>query len=124
MGENKEYITYPDEKGSINISEEVIAAIAGGAAVEVDGVASLAASLGKDIAEIFGKKSISKGVKIVVNEETVTADVFILVKLGYAVKEVGEKVQQRVGSAIRDMTGFEIGAVNVHICGISFEKDK
>ncbi len=124
MGENKEYITYPDEKGSINISEEVIATIAGAAAIEVDGVAALSASIGKDLADLFGKKTISKGVKIAVNEENVTADVFILVKLGYAVKEVGENVQSRVGAAIRDMTGFEIDAVNIHVCGVSFEKDK
>ena len=124
MGENREYITYPDEKGSINISEEVIAVIAANAAVEVEGVASLSASLGKDLAELLGKKNISKGVKISVSEEAVTADIFVMVRLGYAVNEVGMKVQQRVLSAIQDMTGFAIEAVNVHICGISFEKDK
>ena len=124
MGENREYITYPDEKGSINISEEVIAVIAANAAVEVEGVASLSASLGKDLAELLGKKNISKGVKISVSEEAVTADIFVMVRLVYAVNEVGMKVQQRVLSAIQDMTGFAIEAVNVHICGISFEKDK
>ena len=124
MGENREYITYPDEKGSINISEEVIAVIAANAAVEVEGVASLSASLGKDLAELLGKKNISKGVKISVSEEAVTADIFVMVRLGYAVNEVGMKVQQLVLSAIQDMTGFAIEAVNVHICGISFEKDK
>ena len=124
MGENKEYVTYPDEKGSINISEEVIAIIAANAAAEVEGVASLSASLGKDIAELLGKKNISKGVKISVEEEAVTADVFIMVKIGYAVNEVGMKVQESVISAIQDMTGFEIAAVNVHICGISFDKER
>lgn len=124
MGENKEYVTYPDEKGSINISEEVIAIIAANAAAEVEGVASLSASLGKDIAELLGKKNISKGVKISVEEEAVTADVFIMVKIGCAVNEVGMKVQESVISAIQDMTGFEIAAVNVHICGISFDKER
>lgn len=124
MGENKEYITQPDEKGSINISEEVIAVIVGNAAMEVDGVASLTATLGKDIAELLGKKNISKGVKVHVEDSMVTADVDIMVKMGSHVSEVGALVQNAVATAVESMTGLSVSAVNVHVSGIAFNKDK
>lgn len=124
MGENKEYITQPDEKGSINISEEVIAVIVGNAAMEVDGVASLIATLGKDIAELLGKKNISKGVKVHVEDSIVTADVYIMVKMGSNVSEVGALVQNAVVTAVESMTGLSVTAVNVHVSGIAFNKDK
>ena len=60
MGENKEYITHPAENGSISISEEVLAIIAACAVMEVDGVAGMSLSPVKDIAELFGKKLLSK----------------------------------------------------------------
>lgn len=124
MGENKDYITHPDDKGSINISEEVVAIIAANAALEVEGVASLTASLGKDIAELLGKKHLSKGVKIHVEENTVTADIFIMVKIGCNVSEIGALVQTAVATEIESMTGLLVTAVNVHISGIVFSKEK
>lgn len=124
MGENKEYITYPDEKGSINISEEVVAIIAANAAMETDGVSSLSASFGKDIAELLGKKSLSKGVRIAVDGENVRADIYIMVKLGVAVNKVAEAVQESVAQAVESSTGLTISEVNVHVCGVTLERDK
>ena len=64
MSENKEYVSRCDELGNIHISEEVLAGIAAAAALEVDGVSSLAANLGSDIAELLGKKNLAKGVRV------------------------------------------------------------
>lgn len=124
MGENREYVTHPDEKGSINISEEVMAAIAASAVSEVPGVAGFSTSLGKDIAELLGKKTVSKGVKVAVENEQIKIDVYLTAKLGYAVNEMGAEVQKAVISAVESMTGFSVNAVNVHICGVALEKDK
>ena len=124
MGENREYVTHPDGKGSINISEDVIAVIAANAALETDGVASLSASIGKDIAELLGKKNLSKGVHIEVEEDKVKADVFIMVKLGVAVYDIASSVQEAVTQAIESMTGFAVAAVNVHVCGIALTRGK
>ena len=124
MGENKEYVARPAEKGSINISEDVIAIIAANAALETEGVSSLSASLGKDIAELLGKKNISKGVKISVEEDSIKVDVYLMVKIGYSVSKVGAKVQEAVANGIESMTGFNVSQVNVHVCGVSLEKDK
>lgn len=124
MGDNKEYISYPDERGSINISEEVVAIIAGGAAMEVDGVAGLYSTPGRDIVDLLGKKNLSKGVKIHVDDKSVTADVFIMAAMGSPVNQVGTAVQTAVTTAIEAATGLYVASVNVHICGIAFKKEK
>jgi len=124
MGENKEYITYPDEKGSINISEEVVAIIAGNAALETEGVAGLHTAYGKDIVEMLGKKTAQKGVKIRVEQDAVTIDVYIMVELGPAINEVAMNVQQNVASAVEATTGFKVAAVNVTVCGVYHKKDQ
>ena len=69
MSENKEYVSRCDELGNIHISEEVLAGIAAAAALEVDGVSSLAANLGSDIAELLGKKNLAKGVRVKTEED-------------------------------------------------------
>ena len=117
MGENKDYITHPDEKGSINISEEVISVIAATAALETEGVAALSGGL--DISELLGKKNLSKGVRIAVEGESVKVDLWMTVKLGVSVNNVGKSVQEAVASGIESMTGFKVTEVNVHIIGVN-----
>jgi len=122
MSENRGYISDIDEKGSVNISEEVVAVIAGAAAMEVEGVFALAASAGKDIAQMLSKKSLTKGVRIQSEDKVITVDILILVRMGYAVSEVGAAVQKAVSDAVESATGFRVAAVNVNICGIALRK--
>jgi len=121
MADNKEYITYPEEAGSINISEEVIAAIAAGAALEVEGVDGLANSPGRELSDIIGKKSLSKGVKIKVTDDAICVDMFIIVKAGNVVSGVGKAVQDAVKTSVEATTGLAVSAVNVHISGVTFK---
>ena len=90
------------------------------AALEVEGVSSLAANLGSDIAELLGKKTLAKGVHIQMTDETVTAELSILVAYGHTIPEVGKAVQDAVKNAVESMTGLEIAAVNVNVGGITF----
>ena len=123
MGENKEYISLPDEKGSINISEEVIAVIAANAALETECISGLAATLGKDFAERLGKKSAQKGIKLQFSDDNnLAVDVYVLTKLGCSISKVGTDVQNNVVSAIEAATGITVTEVNVHVCGISLDK--
>lgn len=119
MSENKDYVSRSDELGNIHISEEVLAGIAA-AALEVEGVSSLAANLGSDIAELLGKKTLAKGVHIQMTDETVTAELSILMAYGHTIPEVGKAVQDAVKNAVESMTGLEIAAVNVNVGGITF----
>ena len=122
MADNKEYISRIEAEGSINISEDVLSILAVEAIKEVEGVGGISsASSNKDI---LGKKNPFKGVKVAVEEENVTVDAHILVTYGNPVNEVAKQVQISVAKAIGDMTGLNVEAVNVHVSGVIFEKDK
>ncbi len=124
MSENKEYVSRPDEMGSIHISQDVLAVIAAAAATEVDGVGGLTANLGTDLAEqLLGKKNMTKGVHIQVGEDSVTMELAILIKYGYTIPEVAKAVQDSVMSAVEATSGLKVEAVNVHVAGISFGKE-
>lgn len=124
MAEGREYVSRRDELGNIHISEEVLAVIAAAAALEVEGVGSLAANLGSDLVEMLGgKKNLSRGVHLTVAEENVMVDVSILVKYGHVVPDVAKQVQDAVYTAIENMSGMTPECVNVHVAGITFEKD-
>ena len=118
MSEHKDYISRPDELGNIHIAEEVLAAVAAAAAMEVKGVSALAA--GTDIAELLGKKNQAKGVRIHVEEEKVTVELSVMMAYGNTIPEVGKAVQENVKSTMESVTGLEIAAVNVSVAGIVF----
>ncbi len=122
MREHKEYVSRSDELGNIHISEEVLAAISAAATLEVEGVSALSANLGSDLAELLGKKSLTKGIHIQLDEEKVKVDLSILMKYGNTIPEVGKAVQDGVKNAIESMTGLEVSEVNVTVTGVVFEK--
>lgn len=122
MSDARGYISRPDELGNIHISEEVLAVIAAAAALEVEGVGSLSANLGTDLAELLGKKNLAKGIHVAVAEESVRVDVSILVKYGYTILDVAKEVQNTVFSAIENTSGLSVESVNVHVAGVTFER--
>lgn len=123
MGEGKEYVSRSDELGSIHISEEVLAVIAAAAVLEVEGIGGLAANLGTDLAELLGKKNLSRGIHIQVEDENVTVDLSILVKYGYTIPDVARAVQEAVAGSIEATSGLTVAAVNVNVGGVVFEKE-
>ena len=126
MPEGKGCIINSDEKGSINISEEVVAVIAATAAADVAGVHKPFIPPGKEFANMLGIKGHQRGVKLVIEDCcTITIDVSIIVEGGYAVNEVGAEVQKAVMTAVEDSVGVRVSAVNVNISGIALgKKDK
>ena len=121
MAEN--YITCSDEKGSINISEDVIAVMVAAAIAEVDAVAGLTNTVGGELAEFLGRKSVSKGVKVQFADDRITIDAIIVVKFGCAVADVARKVQEGVAAAVESMTGMGEPIVNIHVSGVAFDKN-
>ncbi len=110
--------------GQIQIADEVIAIIAGLAATEVEGIAGMAGSFTGGIAEILGKKNLSKGVKVEVGESEVSIDLFLVVKFGVKIPEVALAVQKKVKNAVETMTGLSVIEINLHITGVHFDKNK
>jgi len=125
MADSKEYISCPDELGTIHISEEVLAVTAAAAALEVEGVGSLAANLGSNLAEMLaGKKNLGKGVRVSVANDAVCVDVSILVRYGSSIQEVAKAAQNAVCAAIENTSGFRVDSVNIHVAGVMFDKPK
>lgn len=119
MAENKQYITQVQENGSVMISEDVISAIVEHAVKEVEGVVSLCVKPGADIADMIGKKSWGKGMKILIAEDnTVTVECNVNIGYGQSVVTVAKAVQEAVTAAVEPMAGVKVTAVNVNVCGI------
>lgn len=122
MAESKEYISREEELGSINVSEEVLAAIAGAAALEVEGVGGLGSGVGSDVAAMVSRKSLARSVRMTVEDDNVCVDISVLVKYGYVVPEVAQEVQNAVKSAMENTSGLNVVCVNVVVAGVTFSK--
>lgn len=108
--------------GEVQIADEVVAIIAGLAATEVKGVAGLVGNVSNEIISKLGKKNLAKGVKVDVTESAVTVDMSLVLDYGYSIPKTCVQVQERVKSAIENMTGLTVEEVNVRIAGVNIEK--
>ena len=106
------------------IADEVVTVIAGLAATEVEGVASMEGNITNELVSKLGVKNLSKGVKITVLEGVVTVDLTLNIEFGKNILEVSKKVQDKVKSSIENMTGLEVADVNIRIAGVDMENDK
>ncbi|HIS30868.1 MAG TPA: Asp23/Gls24 family envelope stress response protein [Candidatus Limivivens intestinipullorum] len=124
--ENQNGYTLPTDEsfGQVQIADEVVAIIAGLAATEVEGVASMGGNITNELVSKLGMKSLSRGIKVSVTEGVVTVDVTLNIDYGYSVIKTSEKVQERVKSAIENMTGLTVADVNVRIASVSMQKQK
>lgn len=104
--------------GSIIIMDEVIAIITGLAAMEVEGVASMAGNATRELISKLGIKSLSKGVAVEMKEQIVAVTASVNLKYGYNIKAVSAKVQEKVKVAIENMTGLTVEDVNIRVAGI------
>ncbi|SDG79954.1 Asp23/Gls24 family envelope stress response protein [Halanaerobium congolense] len=111
------------DEGSIKIADEVVGIITGLAATEIDGVAGMSGGLADGLADMLGRKNLSKGVKVEVEDETALVDVYVIINYGNSIPDVAWKIQDNVKQAIEGMTGLDVKAVNVHVQGVNFPED-
>ena len=117
------YTSEKQEKiGEVRTADEVVAIIAGLAATEVEGVAAMAGNATREIIERMGMKSLSKGVSVEVIDSTVSVKLSLNLEYGHSIPEVCAKVQERVKSAIENMTGLEVLDVNITIAGVNIDQ--
>lgn len=109
-----------NEHGTVRIADEVVAIVAGLAATEVAGVAGMSGGIAGGIAEMLGRKNLSKGVKVEVGEKEAAVDIFVIVEFGVRIPDVSLKIQQEVKQAIEGMTGLKVVEVNIHVQGVEF----
>lgn len=107
-------------ENGIEISNDVIAVIAGVAVSEVQGVASMSGGFAGGITEVLsGKKNLAKGIKVEKTENIAKIDVNIIVEYGSRIPDVAFEIQNRVKKAVEGMTGFKVEEVNVHVQGVN-----
>ena len=94
-------IQLSNDRGEVIIADEVIAVITGLAAMEVEGVASMAGNATKELISKLGIKSLSKGVSVEVRDNVVVIDATVNLKYGYNIKAVSQKVQEKIKMAGR-----------------------
>ena len=119
--ENKKAETENSEntENGIEISNDVIAVIAGVAVSEAQGVASMSGGFAGGITEVLsGKKNMAKGIKVDKTENTAKIDVNIIVEYGSRIPDVAFEIQNRVKKSVESMTGFKVEEVNVHVQGV------
>ena len=109
--------------GSISYADDVIAIIAGVAANEVEGVAGMCNAGG--IGDIIGKnRNVTRGVKVELGTQETAIEIFAVVEYGRPVHKLAADIQENVRKAVENMTGLHVVKVDVHIQGVSFEKEK
>ncbi len=110
---------------SIQISDDVVAVIAGKAVSEVSGVSGMAGGFAGGITEVLsGKKNLSKGIKVDIEGKESKIDVNIIVEYGVRIPDVAFEIQNRVKKAVETMTGLTVLNVNVHVQGVKTTEDK
>lgn len=120
-----EKITYDIQNdaglGDVKIADEVVAIIAGLAATEVEGVSSMAGNITNELISKLGMKKLSRGVKVDVLEGVVTVSLALNLKYNYSIVDVTARVQEKVKSAIENMTGLEVADINIRVAGVEMD---
>ena len=115
-------VIYEDKDfGEVQIADDVVATIAGLAATDVEGVYAMHTNITNELVGKLGVKNLSKGVKITIEDEKVFVDLGITMKYGFSIPETAKAVQDKVKTAIENMTGLEVAVVDVRICGVNID---
>ncbi len=111
--------------GKVHVTEEVIARIAGGAAMEVFGLVGMASrkALKDGIAEILGLDNLGRGVVVHNQNGEVVLDMHIIVQYGTKISEVARNVQHRVRYTIEQTVGIDVSAINIFVQGVRTDRE-
>ncbi|MBS1412692.1 MAG: Asp23/Gls24 family envelope stress response protein [Christensenellaceae bacterium] len=126
MSENNE-VSYIEETtnktGTISYANDVIAIIAGLAATEIAGISGMSGGITSGIAEMLGRKNLTKGVKVEVGTEETAIDLNVIVDYGVQIHKVAFDVQENVKKAVETMTGLHVVEVNVYVQGVNVAQE-
>lgn len=81
----------------------------------------MAGNITNELVSRLGMKNLSKGVKVDVLEGVVTVSLALNLKYNYSIMDVTAKVQDRVKTAIENMTGLEVADINIRVAGVEME---
>jgi uncharacterized alkaline shock family protein YloU len=111
------------QTGSIRISDDVVATIAGMAAIDTPGIAAMSGGISEGLAKRLSGKNVQKGVSVEVGQVETAIDLRVIVLYGFRFQDVCRELQLNVREAIETMTGLRVVEVNVKVDGVSI-RDK
>ncbi len=109
------------DKGQITYANEVISTIVSVATTEVEGISGIVGAT--SMSGIIGKGRTPRGVRVDMDGEDVNVDVSVTVDYGMPIQKVGRNAQENVRKSIESMTGLHVEKVDLHVVGVSFEKE-
>lgn len=112
--------TDTEQTSSITYANEVVAIIAGVAAGEVEGIAGMCNISGSILSK---NRNITRGVKVEIGTEEASVDLYVIIEYGTPIQKAAQDAQENVRKAIESMTGLHVVRVDVHVQGVSFEKE-
>ena len=118
-GRNTYVLQSNDRIGEVQIADDVVAMIAELAALEVEGVASMAGNATNELLSKVGVKGMHKGARVEVLDRIVSIELSVNLKYGYNIPTVSGKIQEKVKNAIETMTGLTVADVNIRIVGVA-----
>jgi uncharacterized alkaline shock family protein YloU len=106
--------------GQIDISNEVIATIAGGAAIDCYGIVGMASKnqMRDGLTDILRRENFTKGVLVRQQNEEVHIDMYIIVSYGTKISEVAHNVQSKVKYTLDQTVGLSVDSVNIFVQGV------
>ena len=105
--------------GKIIISDEAIASIANHTALDCYGVLDLVSkNLSDNLKELFGKNTLSKGVRVFTFENRISLDLFVILKYGVSIGAVADSLKKSVKYSVEMFTGMIVDSINVNIVGV------
>ncbi|MBC8528805.1 Asp23/Gls24 family envelope stress response protein [Christensenellaceae bacterium NSJ-44] len=105
-----------NDLGYISITDDVIATIAGTAAVESYGVVGMVAKRATDgIMELLGRDNIMRGVRVDTSNDRLVINLYIIVQYGISIAQAGSSLVEAVKFNVQKLTGLEVDSVNVMI---------
>ncbi|WP_341282338.1 Asp23/Gls24 family envelope stress response protein [Paenibacillus sp. FSL H8-0537] len=110
--------------GIIRISDDVVATIAGLAALETPGIAAMSGGISEGLAKRLSGKNVQKGVSVEVGQLEAAIDLRIIVHYGIPIQEVCRQLQLNVRETVSNMTGLQVVEVNVKVEGVVFKEEE
>ncbi|WP_308634508.1 Asp23/Gls24 family envelope stress response protein [Paenibacillus silvisoli] len=111
------------QTGIIRISDDVVATIAGLAALETPGIAAMSGGISEGLAKRLSGKNAQRGVSVEVGQLEAAIDLRIIVKYGIPIQEVCRQLQENVRETVSNMTGLHVVEVNIKVEGVAFKED-
>ncbi|WP_281887866.1 Asp23/Gls24 family envelope stress response protein [Paenibacillus sp. YYML68] len=112
------------QTGQIRISDDVVATIAGLAALETPGIAAMSGGISEGLAKRLSGKNVQRGVSVEVGQVEAAIDLRVIVHFGSKIQEVCRSLQENVREAVENMTGLSVVEVNIKVEGVAFREEE